>query len=185
MKSLQLFSEQYNNSPVLDPIPYKETDLEPVISKQTIDYHFNNLAKTYLKRYNNNEGDPKFNLAGVYLHNLYFQQFQKPNKENKPIGISKTIIDQKYNSFTEFKKQIEKTAMSIQGSGWVYIDTDGEIKTIVNHKIERNIALIIDWWEHAWALDYKQDKKQYLNNIWSIINWSIVNTRITSKGNKK
>ena len=114
MKSLQLFSEQYNNSPVLDPIPYKETDLEPVISKQTIDYHFNNLAKTYLKRYNNNEGDPKFNLAGVYLHNLYFQQFQKPNKENKPIGISKTIIDQKYNSFTEFKKQIEKTAMSIR-----------------------------------------------------------------------
>jgi Fe-Mn family superoxide dismutase len=71
-----------------------------------------------------------------------------------------------------------KTAMSIQGSGWVYLSKKGEIKTITNHQIKNDIALLIDWWEHAWALDYEHDKAKYLNNIWRIINWDVVNSRL-------
>ncbi len=68
--------------------------------------------------------------------------------------------------------------MGIQGSGWIYIDTEGNIKTIQNHKMVDNVAMIIDWWEHAWALDYQHDKAKYLKNIWKIINWDIINERI-------
>jgi len=68
--------------------------------------------------------------------------------------------------------------MSIQGSGWVYLSTSGEIKTIKNHAVRTDIALLIDAWEHAWSLDYQADKDQYLDNIWRIINWEIVNERI-------
>ena len=54
----------------------------------------------------------------------------------------------------------------------------GAIKTIKNHAIRQDIALLVDWWEHAWALDYQADKAKYLNNIWRIIDWSVVNQRV-------
>ena len=58
-------------------LPYSDTDLQPVISKKTIEYHYDGLAKGYAKRYNNNEGDKDFNYAGYFLHNIYFSQFRK------------------------------------------------------------------------------------------------------------
>ena len=79
---------------------------------------------------------------------------------------------------SKFKDAIEKTAMAIQGSGWVYLSTDGKIKTIVNHEIKKDILLLIDWWEHAWSLDYQWDKERYLDNIWKIINWDVCNERL-------
>jgi Fe-Mn family superoxide dismutase len=48
----------------------------------------------------------------------------------------------------------------------------------VNHEIKEDIALLIDWWEHAWALDYQSDKESYLNNIWKIIDWDVCNQRL-------
>ena len=57
-------------------------------------------------------------------------------------------------------------------------DTNGNIKTIVNHVIKPNIALLVDWWEHAWALDYQHDKAKYLKNIWRVMDWDVINARI-------
>jgi hypothetical protein len=54
----------------------------------------------------------------------------------------------------------------------------GEIKTIRNHAKRTDIALLIDWWEHAWSLDYQSNKERYLDNMWRIINWEYVNRRI-------
>ena len=68
--------------------------------------------------------------------------------------------------------------MGIQGSGWVYLAKNGEIKTIKNHQIKNDIILLIDWWEHAWALDYQSDKKKYLENQWKIINWNVISARV-------
>ena len=61
------------------------------------------------------------------------------------------------------------------------MDTSGTIKTIKDHKVVKNIALLVDWWEHAWALDYQADKAKYLTNTWKIINWDVVNDRINAK----
>ena len=68
--------------------------------------------------------------------------------------------------------------MSIQGSGWVYMSRSGDIKTIINHQVKKDVAMIVDWWEHAWALDYESDKAGYLTNMWKIINWDVVNSRL-------
>ena len=87
-----------------------------------------------------------------------------------------------YASFEDFKEKFAKIAMSIQGSGWVYLARNGNIKTIKNHQIKSDIVLLVDWWEHAWALDYQADKAGYLKNIWRIINWDIVNARLSTIG---
>ena len=67
--------------------------------------------------------------------------------------------------------------MKIQGSGWIYLAYDGKLKTIPNHQVRDDILLLIDWWEHAFLLDYGTDKKKYLENTWKIINWNVINTR--------
>lgn len=158
-------------------LPYSDTDLQPVLSKETIKYHFDSLANGYVKRYNAGEGDPAFNKAGAFLHNIYFAQFRKPQDDNIPNGPVLNLIKRKYGFWRDFKEQFKEEAMKIQGSGWIYLTYTGEIKTIVNHEIRDDILLLVDWWEHAWALDYQADKKQYLENTWKIMNWAKINTR--------
>jgi Fe-Mn family superoxide dismutase len=163
----------------LEPLKlnYSHTDLQPVLSKQTLDYHFDSLAQGYVKKFNNNEGDPKFNKAGAFLHEIYFSQFRKPQDDNTPNGPVLNLIKRKYGLYRDFKEEFKEKAMTIQGSGWIYLTFNGNIETIVNHEIRDNILILVDWWEHAWALDYQADKKQYLENIWKIMNWSHINTR--------
>jgi Fe-Mn family superoxide dismutase len=177
VKLLEFLSESKQQL-VQEKLPYGKSDLAPVMSEDTINYHYGKLAAGYVKKYNAGEGDAKFNEAGAYLHNIFFPQLQAPKAGNKPTGASKELIDNKYGSFDEFKEKIEAAAMSIQGSGWVYMSTSGDIKIIANHVVKKDIALLIDWWEHAWALDYAHDKAKYLNNIWRIINWETVNAKL-------
>jgi Fe-Mn family superoxide dismutase len=158
---------------------YAKGDLDPAISEDTINYHYGKLYKSYVDRYNKGEGDPDFNEAGAFLHRIYFDQFQAPNSSNKPEGLSLTLILKHYDDFEDFKSQVEKTAMTIQGSGWVYLARNGQIKTIKNHQMRSDIVLLIDWWEHAWALDYQSDKLKYLSNTWRIIDWRVINSRLT------
>ena len=73
--------------------------------------------------------------------------------------------------------KFQEEALKIQGSGWIYLACDGSIKTIVNHEVRDDILLLVDWWEHAWILDYGSDKKKYLKEQWKIINWNVINTR--------
>jgi Fe-Mn family superoxide dismutase len=159
-------------------LPYGKDKLGRSVSKQTMEYHYGKLYKGYVDRYNNREGDVNFNEAGAFLHSIYFSQFQPPKGQNNPEGESSAFIEQHFKSWDKFKEAFEKIAMGIQGSGWVYLAKDGSIKTIKNHEIKKDIVLLIDWWEHAWALDYQSDKKKYLENQWKIINWTIINARL-------
>lgn len=158
---------------------YDFSDLDPALSEDTLKYHFK-LYGTYVDRFNNNEGDPVFNEAGSFLHRKYFEQFKDYSGANKPVNESLDFINSYFGNFDNFKSEVETVAMGIQGSGWVYLSKNGDIKTIKNHAKRSDIILLIDWWEHAWALDYQHDKKKYLNNIWKIINWEIINQRLTN-----
>jgi Fe-Mn family superoxide dismutase len=162
----------------LKKLPVSRDGLTPVMSKATVDYHYGKLAKGYVDRYNNKEGDSDFNYAGAVLHNTFFEQFRKAKNSNKPTGISLEVIEDKHKSFAEFKETFTQTAKDIQGSGWCYVDNKGNIKIIKNHATRANIALIVDMWEHAWALDYKANKDKYLANIWRIVDWDVINKRI-------
>lgn len=160
------------------PLPYKKYDLDPSISEDTINYHYGKLAKAYVTRFNDGDGDADFNEAGAFLHNILFQQYRAPSNKNEPDGSAGEFIAKHWKSFDRFKESFSKTAMEIQGSGWVYLARDGEIKTITNHQIKQDIVLLIDWWEHAWALDYQSDKKKYLENQWKIIDWNVISGRV-------
>ena len=162
---------------IQEKLPYKRTELAPVMSKNTLDYHYGKLHKAYVSNANKGKGGD-FQIAGAFLHNLFFPQFKAPNSTNTPTGKIKELIEDKVASFDNFKTEVTDKAMDIQGSGWVYVNKDCTISTIANHKIVNNIVLIIDWWEHAWALDYQSNKEKYLNNIWKIINWDVINKRI-------
>ena len=159
-------------------LSYARDALEPVLSEDAIDYHYGKLYRTYVNRFNSGEGDPDFNEAGAYLHSMYFPQLQIPDEANTPIGASKEFIDKHFKSFENFKDEFTKSFMSIQGSGWCYLSSNGDIKIIPNHSIKKDIIVLIDAWEHAWSLDYQADKKSYLNNHWKIINWNLINERL-------
>lgn len=160
------------------PLPYGLDDLAPVMSRDTLDYHYEHLAKGYAKRFNANEGNAEFNRAGSFLHNKFFPQLRPPKGSNRPKGSILALIEKKFKSWENFQDQFKIAAMKIQGSGWIYLSTGGDIKTIANHAVRTDIALLVDWWEHAWALDYQSDKEKYLDNIWKIINWDVVNDRL-------
>lgn len=173
----EFLSESKSEKLETKELPYSKTDLQPVLSKATIEYHYENLAKGYAKKYNNDEGDKDFNYAGWFLHEIYWAQFQKPHDSGVPNGPVLNLIKRKYGGWREFKETFKEQAMKIQGSGWIYLTFNGNIETIANHEVRDNILVLVDWWEHAWALDYQSDKKQYLENTWKIMNWSYINTR--------
>jgi len=164
-------------------LSYKKDELSPVMSESTIKYHYDGLASKYFERYNKGEGDLSFNYGGAVLHNLFFANLTPPRAANKPTGTVGELINSKYNNFEKFKEAFEKEFMSAQGSNWIYMDTDGKLHTIHNHEYKKSmkIALLVDAWEHAWALDYQQDKAKYLQNIWRIIDWDVVNDRLTGQ----
>lgn len=162
------------------PLAFKKTELAPVKSKDTIDYHYGTLYKNYVEKANAGEGGA-FQIAGAFLHGIYFSQFKPPSGSNKPSGLFLSLVEKKYGDYDKFRDRLKEVAMKIQGSGWVYVDTSGSIKTIVNHEKKPDICLLIDWWEHAWALDYQADKEKYLDNIYKIIDWEKINSRLVTK----
>jgi Fe-Mn family superoxide dismutase len=158
-------------------LSYGESSLSPVVSSASIRYHYGKLAHGYAERFNKKEGDRAFNYAGAWLHNLWFTQFRSPRTNNVPNGPIGNLIKSKFKNWDNFKEEFKGAALKLQGSGWVYLARDGSIKTIHNHQVRSDILILIDLWEHAYNLDYGADKKRYLDNIWRIIDWNVINTR--------
>jgi Fe-Mn family superoxide dismutase len=159
------------------PLPYDRSDLEPVMSKATVDYHYGHLYKKYVDNVNADK-NPSFNRAGAFLHDIYFTQFTEPDTGGKPGELTAELIQRHFKSLTGLKALMKDAAMKIEGSGWVYLSDTGRIRTIPNHEIRRDILLLIDWWEHAWALQYEWDKERYFDTIWRIINWPHIEDRL-------
>jgi Fe-Mn family superoxide dismutase len=172
------------NKTTITALPYETSALAPVMSAETLEYHYEHLAKAYAEKLTNNIGDINFNEAGVILHNVFFEQLQAPVADNTPVDESLATITQMWTTFETFKSEIERIALTMQGSGWIMMDRDGGIVNFPNHAystaVERpeNIILLLDLWEHAWALDYKWNKLAYVQNFWQIINWQTINERL-------
>jgi superoxide dismutase len=158
-------------------LKYSHTAFTPVFSKANVDNHYDKLYKAYVDKYNKHEGDDTFNKAGAFLHDIWFQQFRPVRNANSPYGASLALINQHFGTFIDFKKTVKEEALKIQGSGWIYLSRSGTLKTIKNHAERKDIALLIDMWEHAWI---GSDKKKYLDSIWKIIDWERINRRIYS-----
>jgi Fe-Mn family superoxide dismutase len=167
----------------LEPLRYSTGDLDPVLSKDNVEYHYNVLSQGYVDRFNNREGDPSFNLGGAKLHNLFWQQLKAPYGSNSPTGFVKDLIEDRYKTYANFQEELAVEAMKIQGSGWVYLAKSGDIKTTANQTFKSDIIMPIDMWEHSF-MDYvpsKNAKKKYIKAMFKIMDWQIINDRFNSR----
>lgn len=158
----------------LQPLDYSLTDLEPVMSKETIDIHYNTLTKNYFKKAKT--GD-EFQIAGAFLHGLLWDNLQPYSNDNKPTGKILDFIKEYYGTFAKFKSEFEECATTIHGNGWAALTKSGKCVQIPNHKKRQDIVLLVDMWEHA-MLDYNFNKTEYIKNVWNIINWNTIENRL-------
>ena len=182
----------------LPSLPYANNALEPVISAETIEYHYGKHHQTYVTNLNNlvpgtefenaslediikkAEGGIFNNGAQVWNHTFYWNCLS-PNG-GAPSGALAAAIDQAFGSLEAFKEAFSKSAATNFGSGWTWLvkDTDGTL-AIVNTSNAANPMrdgktplLTIDVWEHAYYIDYRNARPKYLQEIWNIINWDFV-----------
>jgi Fe-Mn family superoxide dismutase len=190
----------------LPNLPYGYKDLEPYISEEIMMLHhgkhhlgYVNVANALLdkledSRKNNSELDYKsllkslsFNIAGHILHETFWK-IMTPEKlaMGSPTGKILEAIEKDFGSFERFKIEFSEAAKSVEGSGWAlltYHKEHGNLNIIqiekhnVNLYPEQKILLCLDVWEHAYYLDYKNDRGKFVENWWNIVNWGEVNKR--------
>lgn len=190
------------NMPVL---PYAANALEPVISEQTINFHYGKHLQNYVNTTNklvegtDLEGKsleevvkaapegPVYNNAGQSLnHTLYFLQFQSPVQNNAPQGRIAAAINDAFGSFEAFKEQFGQAAATLFGSGWAWLSQDKDGKLVITQEPNGgnplhnglNPLLGIDVWEHAYYLDYQNRRADHVTAVWEIINWEVVESRL-------
>jgi Fe-Mn family superoxide dismutase len=191
----------------LPDLPYKYDALEPYISQEIMKLHHDKhhlayvnganaaLDKLELGRKNAWQGvdlkaverDLSFNLAGHVLHSIFWSNM-KPNGGGKPGGKLADLINEDFGSFDAFKAQLAAASKSVEGSGWgllVYDPTSGQLLTLQAEKhnllsTQTSIPLLVcDVWEHAYYLQYKNDRGAYVDAFWNVINWDDVDARLT------
>ncbi len=186
----------------LPKLPYATNELEPVISKRTIELHYGKHLQTYITNLNNLVKGTKFenadletivkesdgvifNNAGQTLnHNIYFLSFS-PKGGGEPKGKLAEAIKTQWGSFEEFKKEFNAAAIAIFGSGWAWLAKDGNGKLSIEKEanggnpLKRGLTPILgfDVWEHAYYLDYENRRADHVNELWKIINWDVVSER--------
>lgn len=183
-------------------LPYATDALEPVISKETIDYHYGKHLQGYVNNLNKliagtkfenapleiivTESDGSlFNNAGQTLnHNLYFTQFS-PEGGGKPVGKLADAINKKWGSFENFQKAFTDAGNGLFGSGWVWLAKDKKGDLFITQEINGSNPIVkgltpllgFDVWEHAYYIDYRNNRAGHINALWDIINWETVNQR--------
>lgn len=185
-------------------LPYAPNALEPVISAETIGFHYGKHLQTYVNNLNGllagsgfeeatledivrkGEGGI-FNNAGQILnHNLYFTQFQAPQENNVPVGRIAEMINDQFGSFDSFREEFEKKGATLFGSGWVWLSVDADNKLVITQEpnagnpLSKGLTplLTFDVWEHAYYLDYQNRRPAHLAALWQIVNWEEVNKRL-------
>jgi Fe-Mn family superoxide dismutase len=189
----------------LPDLPYAYDALEPVISKQIMQLHHTrhhlayvtgmNAAMDKLEKFRAGEGleidykavlrDLSFHTNGHKLHSIFWQNLQKPTKNNAPTGALLEKITEQFGSFEAFQTEFAGAAKSVEGSGWAALIQDGEDLHIIQIQnqnllaiVETKVLLLLDVWEHAYYLDYQNDRGKYVDAFWSIVNWNDVAARL-------
>ena len=190
---------------VLPELPYAYDALEPHISEEIMELHHSKHHQNYVNGANaalekleaaRKDGsiaavvtalskDLAFNLGGHTNHSLFWENLG-PNGGGKPTGALAAAIDADFGSFEEFQKHFAAAALGLQGSGWAVLAYDkiGERLVIEqmtdqqgNLSIDLVPLLLLDMWEHAFYLQYKNVKADYVAAVWNVFNWDEVAAR--------
>jgi Fe-Mn family superoxide dismutase len=188
---------------ILPDLPYGYKDLEPYISEAVLILHHDKHHVAYVNGANalldkikdardkNGELDYKsvlkslsFNVGGHILHKAFWENMAPHSAEasrGKPEGKLAEAINKEFGSFERFKIEFSETAKSVEGSGWAVLNQDMSIIQIEKHNVnlypEQKILLCLDVWEHAYYLDYKNDRAKFIESWWNIVNWREVENR--------
>lgn len=188
----------------LPKLPFELDELEPFISKETLEYHYLKHHQTYVTNLNNliswtefenmtleeiiieSENWPIFNNAAqVWNHTFYFESLW-PVDTNIPSGQIMEMINRNFGSFDDFKLKFTEMALKNFWSGWTWLSINSswslEIVNTSNaenpFKTQSKPLLTIDVWEHAYYIDYRNARAKYIENFWNIIDWDVVDSRI-------
>jgi Fe-Mn family superoxide dismutase len=185
----------------LPDLPYDYSALEPHISAQIMELHHDKHHATYVKGANTAlekladarakddyalvgklTKDLSFNHAGHVLHSLFWQNLG-PDAGGEPVGELATQLSTDFGDFASFKKQMIETATTIQGSGWAVAAWDSMSQRVLTFQVHDHQGehgqgtlplLVIDAWEHAFYLQYKNVKADYFEAVWNVVNWDDV-----------
>ncbi len=190
----------------LPPLPYPYNALEPVISQQTLTIHHDKHHKAYVDglnkaetsleqaRMNNNlefikywENELAFNGSGHILHSIYWTIMAPPGTGGRPGTNTLYHINQYFGSFNAFKEQFKSASEKVEGSGWgilTWQPTWKRLEILMAEK-HQNLTqwsgipvLVCDTWEHAYYLDYQNNRRKYIDTWWEIVNWYEVERRL-------
>lgn len=195
----------------LTPLPYAEQALEPHISAETLHYHHGKHAAAYVDKLNalivgtpfaktssledivlQSDGAIFNNAAQAWNHAFYFEQFA-PKPKHKPEGELAKAIDKVFGSVEQLKEQMERDAIALFGSGWVWLAADkhGELAIVSkpnagNPLTEGLYPLIaIDVWEHAYYIDHRNARAAGVKALWKVLCWSKIEERYAQIGRNK
>ncbi len=183
----------------LPALPYAKDALAPVISAETIHYHYGKHHQSYVTNLNNlvpgtehegksleelidsTSGGLFNNAAQVWNHTFYWNGLS-PDGGGEPVGSIGDAIVEAFGSFDAFKEQFIKSAIGNFGSGWTWLvkNADGGLEIVNTDDAETPLTdgltplLTIDVWEHAYYIDYRNARPKYLDEIWKIVNWDFV-----------
>ncbi len=189
---------------VLPKLPYDNNALAPYISEQQLMLHHDKHHLAYVNganaifdkidkaRKENTELDMKatlkelsFHIGGHLLHSIFWENLASAGKGGgKPGGAIGDMIDKEFGSFERFKMEFTKAAASVEGSGWAALAVQECVPRPVIMQIEKHnvnvypsfqVLMVLDVWEHAYYLDYKNDRAKFVEAFWSLVNWDYVN----------
>ena len=187
----------------LPELIYDYDELAPFISEEQLRLHHAKHHQTYVNganaifdkiamaRKENIDLDMKavlkelsFHLGGHILHSLFWRNLAPAGKAGgQPAGILAEKINSEFGDFARFKKEFSQTALTVEGSGWAALThslEDGRllITQIEKHNVnlfpQSKILLVLDVWEHAYYLDYKNERTKFIEAFWKIVNWQEV-----------
>lgn len=186
----------------LKPLPYSYKELEPHISEQTLIYHHDKHLAAYVNKtleliegtpfaeatleqiILSSEGALFNNAAQVWNHNFYFEQLS-PKPQSKPEGELLKAIDAAFGSFKKLRERMTAEALSLFGSGWVWLVSDqhGKLKIVSKPNAGNPLTdglyplLAIDVWEHAYYIDHRNARVEGVNALWNVVDWSVIDER--------
>ncbi len=192
---------------VLPKLPYGYKDLEPYISEEQLGIHHDKHHQGYVNganailekldkaRKENVDLDMKstlkslsFNIGGHVLHSFFWPGLAPAGKGGgEPGGALGDAIMKEFGSFARFKKEFSEAANSVEGSGWAALSFCRQTQRPIIMQIEKHntnvypafrILMVLDVWEHAYYLDYKNARAQFVEAFWNIVNWDEIGRRL-------
>lgn len=186
----------------LPKLPYELDSLVPFISQETLEFHYGKHHQTYVNNLNGLVAGTEFegsdlesiikkaegaifnNAAQIWNHTFYFESFSKDGRKS-PAGQLADDINKTFGSFESFRELFTKSAATLFGSGWAWLaeKDDGTLQIMqesnAGNPLKKGLKplLTCDVWEHAYYIDYRNRRPDYIKAFWEIIDWDIISNR--------